>query len=103
MRVVILNFPLMYVNSCGLVCLCVAGCVQDEFAPLSRKRVKNSPQNFSVVFKTALSMLKQYTPGPDKKKQPSIKTKRKMGGWLDKCLRDMINIEPRYFFHAGAM
>jgi predicted transposase YbfD/YdcC len=60
----------------------------------SRKRAKNSPQNFSVVFKTALSMLKQYTPRPDKKKQPSIKTKRKMGGWSDKCLRDMLNIDP---------
>jgi predicted transposase YbfD/YdcC len=60
----------------------------------SRKRVKNSPQNFSVVFKTALAMLKQYTPRPDKKKQPSIKTKRKMGGWSDKCLWDMLNMEP---------
>lgn len=60
----------------------------------SRKRAKNSPQNFSVVFKTALSMLKQYTPRPEKKKQPSIKTKRKMGGWSDKCLRDMLNIDP---------
>jgi predicted transposase YbfD/YdcC len=60
----------------------------------SRKRAKNSPQNFSVVFKTALSMLKQYTPRPDKKKQPSIKTKRKMGGWSDKCLRDMLNLDP---------
>jgi predicted transposase YbfD/YdcC len=60
----------------------------------SRKRSKNSPQNFSVVFKTALSMLKQYTPRPDKKKQPSIKTKRKMGGWSDKCLREMLNIMP---------
>lgn len=60
----------------------------------SRKRQKNSPENFSVVFKTALTMLKQYTPRPDKKKQPSIKTKRKMGGWSDKCLRDMLNIEP---------
>ncbi len=60
----------------------------------SRKRAKNSPENFSVVFKTALSMLKQYTPRPDKKKQPSIKTKRKMGAWSDKCLSDMLNIEP---------
>jgi hypothetical protein len=60
----------------------------------SRKRVKNSPQNFSVVFKTALSMLQQYTPRADKKKQPSVKTKRKMGGWSDKCLKDMLNIEP---------
>jgi Transposase len=60
----------------------------------SRKRAKNSPQNFSVVFKTALTMLKKYTPRPDKKKQPSIKTKRKMGGWSDKCLRDMLNMNP---------
>jgi predicted transposase YbfD/YdcC len=59
-----------------------------------RKRQKNSPENFSVVFKTALTMLKQYTPRPDKKKQPSIKTKRKMGGWSDQCLSEMLNIEP---------
>jgi predicted transposase YbfD/YdcC len=59
----------------------------------SRKRTKNSPVNFSVVFKTALTMLKKYTPRPDKKKQPSIKTKRKMGGWSDKCLRDMLNLD----------
>lgn len=58
----------------------------------SRKRAKNSPANFSVVFKTALTMLKKYTPGPDKKKQPSIKTKRKMGGWSDKCLSEMLNM-----------
>ena len=45
----------------------------------SRKRAKNSPQNFSVVFKTALTMLKNYKP-VEKKKQPSIKTKQKMGG-----------------------
>ena len=48
----------------------------------SGKRVKNSPQNFSVVFKTALTMLKNYKP-VNKKKQPSIKTKRKMDGWSD--------------------
>lgn len=60
----------------------------------SRKRQKNSPENFSVVFKTALTMLKKYTPRPNKKKQPSVKTKRKMGGWSDKCLRDLLNLEP---------
>ncbi|MDH6355822.1 putative transposase YbfD/YdcC [Dysgonomonas sp. PH5-45] len=60
----------------------------------SRKRLKNSPENFSVVFKTALTMLKKYTPRPNKKKQPSVKTKRKMGGWSDKCLRDLLNLEP---------
>jgi predicted transposase YbfD/YdcC len=59
----------------------------------SRKRAENSPQNFSVVFKTALTMLKKYTPRPDKKKQPSIKTKRKMGGWSDECLRLMLNMD----------
>ena len=60
----------------------------------SRKRAKNSPVNFSVVFKTALAMLKKYTPRHDKKKQPSIKTKRKMGGWADKCIRDMLKMNP---------
>ncbi|MDR3262415.1 MAG: hypothetical protein LBT78_11370 [Tannerella sp.] len=42
----------------------------------SRKRDKNSPVNFSAVFKTALSMLKKYKPC---KKNTGIKTKRKMG------------------------
>jgi hypothetical protein len=28
----------------------------------SRKRAKNSPQNFSVIFKTALTMLKNHNP-----------------------------------------
>lgn len=59
----------------------------------SRKRAKNSPQNFSVVFKTALTMLKNYNPRPDRKKGPSIKTKRKMGGWSDECLAEMLNME----------
>lgn len=60
----------------------------------SRKRVKNSPQNFSVVFKTALAMLKKYNPRQDRKKGPSIKTKRKMGGWSDEHLSAMMGIEP---------
>ena len=60
----------------------------------SRKRTKNSPVNFSVVFKTALTMFKKYSPRPEKKKQPSIKTKRKMGGWSNKCLSDMLNLNP---------
>jgi predicted transposase YbfD/YdcC len=60
----------------------------------SRKRAKNSPQNFSVVFKTALSMLKKYNPRPDKKKGPSVKTKRKMGGWSDEHLIAMLGIDP---------
>jgi predicted transposase YbfD/YdcC len=59
----------------------------------SRKRTKNSPQNFSVVCKTAWTILKKYTPRTDKKKQPSIKTKRKMGGWSDQCLREMLNMQ----------
>jgi predicted transposase YbfD/YdcC len=60
----------------------------------SRKRAKNSPQNFSVVFKTALTMLKNYNPMPHRKKGPSIKTKRKMGGWSDEHLSAMLNINP---------
>jgi predicted transposase YbfD/YdcC len=43
----------------------------------SRKRQENSPVNFSTVFKTALTMLKRYK---FHKGNPSIKTKRKMGG-----------------------
>lgn len=60
----------------------------------SRKRAKNSPQNFSVVFKTALTMLKNYNPRPDIKKGPSVKTKRKMGGWSDEHLSAMLNVNP---------
>jgi hypothetical protein len=59
----------------------------------SRKRAKNSPQNFSVVFKTALSMLKSYNPRPEVKRGPSIKTKRKMGGWSDMHLSAILNID----------
>ena len=58
----------------------------------SRKRQKNSPQNFSIVFKTALAMLKNYKP-VNKKKQPSIKTKRKMGGWSDHHLIAMMGMD----------
>ena len=57
----------------------------------SRKRSKNSPVNFSVVSKTALAMLKKYNP---RKKKISIKAKRKMGGWSDECLYDMLCIDP---------
>jgi len=57
----------------------------------SRKRIKNSPQNFSVVFKTALTMLKNYKL---EKGKPSIKTKRKMGGWSDEHLIAMMGIDP---------
>lgn len=53
----------------------------------SRKRARNSPQNFSVVFKTALAMLKKYQLPKGK---PSIKTKRKMGGWSDFHLAAMM-------------
>ncbi|MDR1258721.1 MAG: hypothetical protein LBK65_05535, partial [Tannerellaceae bacterium] len=59
----------------------------------SRKRTKNSPQNFPVVFKTALTMLKNYNLGADIKKGPSIKTKRKMGGWSDLHLIAMPGME----------
>ena len=64
-------------------------CVMGEDA--SRKRMKNSPINFSVVAKTALAILKKYNP---RKKRISIKTKRKMGGWSDECLSDMLAIDP---------
>lgn len=59
----------------------------------SRKRVKNSPQNFSVIFKTALTMLKKYNPRPEKKKGPSVKTKRKMGGWSDEHLINLLGMD----------
>ena len=36
-------------------------------------------------------MLKKYNP---RKKKISIKTKRKMGGWSDECLYDMLCIDP---------
>ncbi len=64
-------------------------CVMGEDA--SRKRMKNSPVNFSVVAKTALAILKKYNP---RKKRISIKTKRKVRGWSDECLRDMLAIDP---------
>jgi predicted transposase YbfD/YdcC len=57
----------------------------------SRKRKKNSPQNFSVVFKTASTMLKKYN---TEKGNPSIKIKRKMGGWSDQHLIAMVGINP---------
>lgn len=57
----------------------------------SRKRERNSPQNFSVVFKTALTMLKRYQLPKGK---PSIKTKRKMGGWSDEHLIAMLGVDP---------
>jgi hypothetical protein len=58
----------------------------------SRKRAKNSPQNFSAVFKTALAMLKKYNPEPEKRRCPSVKTKRKMGGWSDIYLSAMLYV-----------
>jgi len=54
----------------------------------SRKRARNSPVNFSVVFKTALTMLKKYVPSD--MKNTSIKRKRKMAGWSDKYLLEML-------------
>lgn len=51
-----------------------------------RKRSKNAAQNFSVVFKTALAMLKEY---PSKR---SIATKRKSAGWSNKVLLDILTI-----------
>jgi predicted transposase YbfD/YdcC len=57
----------------------------------SRKRQENSPVNFSTVFKTALTMLKRYR---FHRGNPSIKTKRKMGGWSDECLIEMLGIDP---------
>lgn len=52
----------------------------------SRKRVKNAAQNFSVVFKTALAMLKEY---PSKR---SIATKRKSAGWSNKVLMEILTV-----------
>jgi predicted transposase YbfD/YdcC len=60
----------------------------------SRKRAKNSPLNFSVVCKTALTMLKKYSPFPQKKRIPSIKSKRKIGGWSHEHLSAMLNVVP---------
>jgi hypothetical protein len=45
----------------------------------SEKRAKNSPQNLFATFKASLTMLKNYKPAK-KKKQSSIKIKRKMVG-----------------------
>lgn len=58
----------------------------------SKKRAKNSPMNFSVVFKTVLSMLKKYV--PSNMKNTSIKRKRKIAGWSDKHLLEMLGVEP---------
>lgn len=45
----------------------------------SRKRHKNSAVNFSIVFKTALTMLKKYKVYPNKR-DISVRRKRKIGG-----------------------
>jgi len=58
----------------------------------SKKRTKNSPMNFSVVFKTVLAMLKKYVPSD--LKNTSIKRKRKMAGWSDKYLLEMLMVCP---------
>lgn len=58
----------------------------------SRKRAKNSATNFSVVFKTALAMLKKYRVYPNKK-DISIRRKRKVGGWSNKHLIAMLGME----------
>ena len=58
----------------------------------SKKKAKNSPMNFSVVFKTVLSMLKKYV--PSNMKNTSIKRKRKIAGWSDKHLLEMLGVEP---------
>ncbi len=55
----------------------------------SRKRAKNSAMNFSLVFKTALAMLKKYRVYPNKR-DISIKRKRNVGGWSDS---DMMGME----------
>ena len=58
----------------------------------SKKRAKNSPMNFSVVFKTVLTMLKKYVPSD--MKNTSIKRKRKIAGWSDKHLLEMLMVNP---------
>ncbi len=58
----------------------------------SRKRAKNSAMNFSLVFKTALAMLKRYRVYPNKR-DISIKRKRNIGGWSDKHLIAMMGME----------
>jgi predicted transposase YbfD/YdcC len=58
----------------------------------SKKRKRNSPMNFSVVFKTVLSMLRKYV--PSNIKNTSIKCKRKIAGWSDKYLIDILGVEP---------
>jgi GH18 family chitinase len=61
----------------------------DIWQPAFPKKTGKRPMNFSVAFKTALTMLKKY-----RYQNPSIKTKCKMGGWLDECLIDMLGIDP---------
>jgi hypothetical protein len=46
--------------------------------------------NFSAMFKTALTMLKRYR---FYKGNPSIKTKRKMSGWPDGRLMEMLGVD----------
>lgn len=49
----------------------------------NRKRNKNATQNFFIVFKTALAMLKEY-------QARSIAAKRKSAGWSNKVLMDIL-------------
>jgi predicted transposase YbfD/YdcC len=57
----------------------------------SKKRAKNSPMNFSIIFKTVLTMLKKYV--HPNKKNVSIKRKRKIAGWSDKHLLEMLGVD----------
>jgi predicted transposase YbfD/YdcC len=57
----------------------------------SKKKAGNSPMNFSVICKTVLAILKKYVPSDIK--NTSIKRKRKMAGWADKYLLEMMGVE----------
>lgn len=58
------------------------------------KKMMNSAQNFSIVTKMALTILKNYE---DEDKKTSVKRKRKKAGWSENYLNDLISTFIRAF------
>jgi len=57
----------------------------------ARRLVKdNAPQNFSLLTKMALNLLRQDTSDPKK----SMRRKRKVIGWDDDTRRDLLGLTP---------
>lgn len=54
----------------------------------SRKRSQNAAENYSIIMKTALNMLKK-----DTKTKQGIQGKRLKAGWNDNYLRDLLGIK----------